>query len=112
MIDLYANQTRQTAIYPDATTGSATAISYVLFGLGGEGGEIQNKWKKVLRDNEGLLNEDVRQKLIDEAGDVFWYLCRFCDELGVAPSLVLERNMQKLLSRKERGVLGGSGDSR
>lgn len=47
-----------------------------------------------------------------EGGDRKWYLSRELDELGVESSEVATSNREKLLSRKERGVLHGSGDAR
>lgn len=121
VIDTYTRLTRETAIYPGASYGSngndyewpnAGALSYVALGLAGEAGEIANKVKKVLRDDNGILNLEKRDKIIAELGDVFWYMARLCDELGVEPSVVLAQNANKLFSRKDRGVLGGSGDNR
>lgn len=120
VIDTYTRLTRETAIYPGANQQTtteyewpnATALSYVSLGLVGEAGEIANKVKKVLRDDNGILTEDKRDKIVGELGDVFWYMARLCDELGVDPSVVLAQNVNKLFSRKDRGVLGGSGDNR
>ena len=98
----YQKQTRETAIYP-----SGQALTYLSLGLTSEAGEVAGKVKKSIRDG-GINVMDT----IDEIGDVFWYLARLCDELNFSAEEVLERNMQKLQSRKERGVLGGSGDKR
>jgi hypothetical protein len=58
------------------------------------------------------LPEDVRISVVAELGDVTWYIARLADELGVSLSDVLAGNVAKLLSRKSRGVIHGSGDNR
>ncbi len=94
--------TRTTAIYP-----KPQALEYLALGLCSEAGEVAGKIKKQIRDGGGD-NEALSQ----EIGDVFWYLVRLCDEIGYGPVQILAKNAEKLSSRKERGVLGGSGDTR
>jgi NTP pyrophosphatase (non-canonical NTP hydrolase) len=108
----YQILTEQTAIYPEAGTGSAQALAYVALGLVGEAGEVANKVKKVLRDSDGQVSEEVRQTLVAEVGDVLWYLARLSTELKTSLGVIGQENITKLLDRKDRGVLGGSGDTR
>jgi NTP pyrophosphatase (non-canonical NTP hydrolase) len=107
----YQKGTGDTAVYPEANTGSAMALAYVGLGLG-EVGELQGKIKKVLRDDGGILSSDKRDAMLDELGDVLWYAARLADELNIDLGYVAVRNLAKLASRKERGVLQGSGDNR
>lgn len=109
--DEYQEMAGTTAMYPEMNTGSALALAYVGLGLG-EAGEIQNKLKKILRDSGGLVTPETRLALLNEAGDVLWYLARMCTELGAELGDVAEMNVEKLTSRKERGVIQGSGDNR
>jgi NTP pyrophosphatase (non-canonical NTP hydrolase) len=104
----YQTQAKTTAKYPDVENN----LYYPALGLGGEVGEIQNKIKKIMRDNEGILKEEVRQDLISELGDVLWYCAALASELKVDLDEVARRNVDKLASRKERGTLHGSGDNR
>lgn len=60
------------ARYPDVHS-----TRYCALGLIGEAGEIANQVKKIWRDDDGVLTEDRRNKLRDEAGDVLWYATRF-----------------------------------
>lgn len=60
----------------------------------------------------GQLPSDLLDAVELEGGDVAWYLARIFDDLGVPLSRVLSRNMEKLKSRLERGVLHGRGDNR
>jgi NTP pyrophosphatase (non-canonical NTP hydrolase) len=95
-----------TAIYPEAGLGSMMALSYVALGLG-EAGEVQGKVKKYIRD--GVFE---KREVMKELGDVLWYVTAMAKELGYSLQDVAEINAVKLLSRKERGVISGSGDNR
>ena len=109
----YQKNTATTAIYPGAgDMNSVDGLSYVAMGLGGEAGEILNKTKKILRDENGLIGDAVRAKLADELSDVLWYASQFATQLGVDLGAIAEANLAKLADRKERGVLQGSGDRR
>lgn len=110
-LNRYQDRTWQTAIYPEAGTGSTLALSYVALGLG-EAGEVQGKVKKVLRDDAGTLTEEKRALIVKELGDVLWYVARMAAEVGVSLEDVAEMNLDKLWDRKDRGVLVGSGDER
>jgi len=75
--------------------------------------------KKWIRDDSKLWEiekEEAKQKWVQamssEIGDVLWYCARLADELGLSLSQIAEENMEKLLDRKARGVIGGSGDNR
>ena len=50
--------------------------------------------------------------LAEEIGDVLWYCAMLADHLGSDLGKIMEGNLEKLQSRKQRGVLGGSGDRR
>lgn len=97
----YQSKANETAIFP-----KEVALSYVTLGLVGEAGEIANKVKKVIRDGRST------DGIADELGDVLWYLAVLAETLGEDLGQIADKNLQKLASRKERGVLGGSGDNR
>jgi len=101
-LEEYTIFSRTTAIYP-----KDRALDYLGLGLCSEAGEVAGKLKKKIRDG----GVDV-MTVLDEVGDVFWYAVRLCDELGVSPETVIQRNWMKLKDRQERNVLGGSGDKR
>lgn len=109
-MNTYAEQTRKTAVYPGC--GETMGLLYTTLGLAGEAGEIANKVKKILRDDSMKLTDEKREELKGELGDLFWYLARTCEEVGLQPSEVMQTNLDKLFDRKERGVLQGSGDNR
>ena len=87
-------------------------IIYPALGLNGESGEVAEKVKKMLRDDNGVLTEERHAALVKELGDCLWYVAVMARDLGVNLEEVAELNLQKLASRKSRGVLTGSGDNR
>lgn len=103
----YLDATNQTAIYPEAGTGSDLELYYLSLGLTSEAGEVAGKIKKLIRDGKLDIGN-----LAYELGDCFWYLARLCDAIGYEPEDVLTININKLLKRKETNTLQGSGDHR
>jgi NTP pyrophosphatase (non-canonical NTP hydrolase) len=100
----YQAQAKRTAVYP-----GAYVLTYPALGLAGEAGEFANKVKKLLRDGAQLT---TRQALLDELGDVLWYVAICASDLGANLNDIALNNIQKLKDREERGALGGSGDNR
>lgn len=102
----YQDAAQRTAIYP-----SDQGLIYTVLGLVGEAGEVAEKVKKRIRDgDDGSGN--FEDSMAAELGDVLWYLANCASELGYSLSDVALQNLDKLQSRKARGVLGGSGDER
>ena len=97
----YQIEAKKTAIFP-----ANQALEYLSLGLVGEAGEVANKVKKIIRDKK--IDVDIA----NEIGDVLWYCAMLADYLDVNLGKIMEDNINKLQSRKERGVLGGSGDNR
>lgn len=177
----------QTNAHTFATYPEMYAKEYLSLGIIGESGEVCDKVKKLIRDKgifpfseqeELKISHEDRVGIINELGDVCWYISEFCyndntalgkfahgnaqDEIqddipyeetfniyNLSKSLslginnlvadnkfhllndevlpvvaaianrlnytldeVLVMNLDKLTSRKERGVLNGSGDNR
>lgn len=107
--DEYQIEARKTANYP--AIGGVSWI-YPVLGNSGESGEIAEKFKKIIRDKNGVISEEDRQAIKKEIGDQCWYLSNLAYELGFSFNEIAESNIAKLKSRQERGVLGGSGDNR
>lgn len=103
----YEEFTKSVSIYPGANTGNVLALAYTALGLVGESGEYSEKIKKLIRD--GKLDNELAML---ELGDVLFYLTRSAVELGFSLEEVVQRNIDKLTSRQQRGVIQGSGDSR
>ena len=104
----YQARSRRTATYPDVGDN----IVYPTLGLAGEAGEVAEKVKKLLRDDAGVLSGERRAALAGELGDVLWYVAQVATEAGLELEEIAQANLDKLLSRQQRGVLSGSGDSR
>lgn len=104
----YQKLSRETAIYPNIGKN----FVYPTLGLSGEAGEIAEKVKKIIRDSDGVITDETRELLKKELGDVLWYVSQLAAEFGFTLDEVAEENIKKLFSRKERGKLQGSGDTR
>ena len=85
----YKDFTRRTAKYP-----KRREKEYLMLGLMNEAGEVGGAYKKEIRDR--VDNTDL---IIDELGDVLWYLTRLCDVYGVEISELMVNNMDKLFNR-------------
>ncbi len=88
------------------------AVIYPALGLASEAGEVAGKVKKVLRDAAGQLDVEQASKIIDELGDVLWYVTCLIDDLGYTLDEVIERNTAKLEARVANNTIQGSGDNR
>jgi len=104
----YQDLARKTAIYPNKDNN----FIYPTLGLVGEAGEVAEKIKKVLRDENGIISEEKRGEIVKELGDVLWYIANLSKEIGVSLEEVANKNLEKLQSRQQRGELHGSGDNR
>ena len=85
----YKDFTRRTARYP-----KRREKEYLMLGLMNEAGEVGGAYKKEIRDR--VDNTDL---IIDELGDVLWYLTRLCDVYGIEISELMVNNMDKLFNR-------------
>jgi NTP pyrophosphatase (non-canonical NTP hydrolase) len=103
----YQNWTIDTAIYPEAGTGSDMELYYLSLGLCSEAGEVAGKVKKYIRDDKLDIGG-----LAYEISDVCWYVARLADALGYDFEDILEINFNKLNKRKDANTLSGSGDER
>lgn len=81
-------------------------------GVAGEAGEVVEKWKKIVAYKEGKVSEEDLAELGKELGDVVWYIAVMANSLGLSFDDIMQRNVEKLKSRKERGVIKGAGDNR
>ncbi len=104
----YQKNAFSTARYPD----KGKNIFYPVLGLCGESGEVAEKVKKVIRDNNGQVSENTKLELAKELGDVLWYIAALATELELDMNEIAEKNIEKLFSRRDRGKIKGSGDNR
>ncbi|HKI56995.1 MAG TPA: nucleoside triphosphate pyrophosphohydrolase family protein [Trueperaceae bacterium] len=110
-LDEYQARARSTAIYPEEAR-----VLYPTLKLAGEAGEVAEKLGKLMRDEGlrpgGALTEGQREALAKELGDVLWYVANLAGDLGLSLEQIGRTNLAKLASRRDRGVLQGSGDDR
>lgn len=101
----------ETATYPDM--GGPMGFFYLVSKLAGEAGEVAEKFGKQIRDKGAdFADPEFRDGIKKELGDVAWYVSEIALQFGWNLSEVAATNINKLYSRKDRGVLGGSGDNR
>ncbi len=89
-------------------------------------GKEMEQLKKSIRD-KGLLDDKggegemilnvfptkvEKEEVKKELGDILWYITSLADDFGFGLHDIVEANVAKLTSRKERGVLHGEGDNR
>ena len=103
----YGKLALESAVY-----GVGNKINYPVLGLIGEAGELANKYKKILRDDNGILTEVKREEMIMELSDVLWYCAALANDLGTDLNSVCVKNIAKLRDRQARNVINGSGDNR
>ena len=105
--DRYQQLARATKIYPEKYN-----IIYPTLKLAGEAGEVAEKVGKVLRDNNGEFSDEKIFEIAKELGDLCWYIANLASDLGLSLNTIAEQNIQKLIDRKVRNTLHGSGDNR
>ncbi len=104
----YQKLARETAMY----SGAGSNFAYPALGLCGEAGEVAEKVKRIVRDGRKEATAEEIKEISKEIGDVLWYLANLAAELGLEFDSIACENIEKLKSRRERGVLHGSGDNR
>ncbi len=71
----YQEKARSTAIYLDI---DGSKMIYPAMGIMGECGEITNKIKKIIRDDNWEIKPDRANAIAKELGDCCWYLANIC----------------------------------
>jgi NTP pyrophosphatase (non-canonical NTP hydrolase) len=105
-----AHRTSLNTLYGD--DNQMGRLIYPTLKLAGEAGEFGEKVGKLLRDKGGVIDDADRAALADELGDVLWYAAEIATVLDANLADIAERNIEKLHSRAQRGVIQGSGDNR
>lgn len=83
---------------------------YPVLALGEEAGELQGKIAKAVRD--GADYHDLREMVKKELGDVLWNLSAIANHFDLPLQDVAQANIYKLVDRKNRNVISGTGDTR
>ena len=72
-------------------------------GINAEGGEFLEIIKKMVFQGKPW-NQDNREHLIIELGDIMWYVAQATMALGISMEDVLDRNITKLAKRYPEGT--------
>jgi NTP pyrophosphatase (non-canonical NTP hydrolase) len=102
----YEERVRFAENYPAEGIG----VTYSALALAGEAGELANVVKKAwwasgkaTGDGRAIgdldLDGETTRRVIDEAGDVLWYLAVVCEGCGVSLEEAARRNITKLRDR-------------
>ena len=75
-------------------------------------GKFSGKFAKAVRDANGIIDGERREAIKKELGDVCWFVAEIATILDLKLEDVMQGNLDKLASRKARGVIHGSGDNR
>lgn len=105
-------------------------FSYMILNLIGEMGELASKVAKDIRKGNIEIDSGTgyhselmpnmpfdewvarQEDYMKEAGDILWQLSGLCNTMGWSLEEVAQMNLDKLASRKQRGVIEGEGDNR
>ncbi|WJZ48015.1 MazG-like pyrophosphatase [Synechococcus phage DSL-LC03] len=71
-------------------------------GINAEGGEFLEIIKKMVFQGKPW-NEDNREHLIIELGDIMWYVAQACNALSISFDDVISGNVNKLMKRYPEG---------
>ena len=99
--DHYQHEVQRTgSAVPDGDESRfAKELSLCGMGLAGEAGEVCDTLKKVVHHGRAL----DRAKVVEEMGDVLWYLAHLANVLGVTLDDVAQANIVKLRKRYPNG---------
>ena len=72
--------------------------NHALYGIAGECGEIHSLYQKVYQGHEL-----IKERVMDELGDLCWFVMELCFAEGIDPEEMLEYNIHKLMTRYPDG---------
>lgn len=70
-------------------------LNHGIIGLGGEVGELCTLWQKILYYGRPMTN-DIAAGILEECGDVLWYVALICNALGINMEALATGNIKKL----------------
>ena len=88
--------------YLDGEGSNIQRLLTAAVGISAEGGEFMEIVKKMLFQGKPW-NDDNREHLIIELGDVMWYVMQACKALDVSLDDVIAGNVEKLKKRYPAG---------
>ena len=81
----YQELCKMTATFPGKDEGD---IVYPTLGLCGEAGEVSEKVKKLIRDDNGKMTPDRAAAIGKELGDCCWYLANICCDIDLELEMI------------------------
>ena len=109
----YRKFLNETSWYTHTDEGNASELMYLTLGLAGESGEFADAVKKIIRVSgthddkafELLITAPGmgKEKLVDELGDVLWYLVKLANFLDMSLDGLMITNTYKLYNRLIEG---------
>lgn len=110
-----ARLTAELGADPAQVAADAETVSFARDGLSAllvSAGRVQEVVKKALRDDDWVLTDDRRGRLVALLPQVLaaWLLVH--TDVVASPACTAATNLAKLASRRERAVLTGDGDER
>lgn len=106
------NEYQQLALRTANPKTNTNEFYHLVLGLVGEAGEIAEKVKKNIRND----NSDMSKLNVDdiklELGDVLWHIATLAKYFDIPLEEVAQANVDKLADRLSRGVIKSTGDYR
>ncbi|WUJ75709.1 nucleoside triphosphate pyrophosphohydrolase family protein [Kribbella soli] len=109
---MHLNEYQRAALRTAAPKDKPNEVFQLLLGLVGEAGELAEKAKKIVRDQDSDFTQWDPEDLTKELGDTLWYLAVLADFFDIPLEQVAHQNLTKLADRQARNMLSGSGDNR
>lgn len=85
----------------DSLTPDKAHILHMAVGVSGEAGELLDAVKKLVIYNKPMTKE-ARENLVEELGDLEFYMQGLRERTGISREETLEHNLQKLAVRYEK----------
>lgn len=86
----------------ESLVNESTMLNAAALGLNGEAGEIADHVKKVMFHGHPL-DDDTRDKIAKELGDILWYCAMGARGIGIGLGDIAEMNVEKLRMRYPDG---------
>jgi NTP pyrophosphatase (non-canonical NTP hydrolase) len=97
----------QLELIVDRTVGQSIKydLDYAGLGLCSEAGEVAGEIKKVLRNDNRLLTEDRKARILDELSDVLWYVQQVANLIDTDLPELIQHLDVKLTGRLEKNQI-------
>lgn len=92
----YQEKARSTAMYLDR---QSTAMIYPALGIIGECGEVAEKIKKMIRDDNWEMTKERKNDIKKELGDCCWYLANICCDTNHDLSMMYDMRGHSILQK-------------